>query len=94
MSFYSRTHCPLFVHDYNLLKEEIFFDTPFRFCIYKSGIMGCTYGSIRMDQLGEDYDEEFDRVRESFRYWQIDNDLISLRLDTIRFAHEWSLKNK
>jgi hypothetical protein len=99
MSFYTPHPYPLFVYDYNLVDEEIFFGIPFRFCIWKSGIMGCTYMSIRMDRTYTDYDEEFaafdfEPYRKAFRYFDTNNDLISLRLDTIRFAYQVSLKNQ
>ncbi len=92
MSFYTRTPIPYFVYDYNLVAEEVFFGVPFRFAIWKSGLMGCTYVSIRMDQVYKGYDEEFAKldlepVRAAFRCCEVSNDLASLRLDTIRFAY-------
>jgi len=97
MSFYPLHPFSLFVYDYNLVAEEVFFDIPFRFAIKNSGMMGCTYISIRMDQTYIAYDEEFesfgfDPYREAFRCFDTNNDLYSLRLDTIRFAYQESLK--
>lgn len=98
MIFYQPSPITLFVYDYNLVAEEIFFGVPFRFVIKKSGMMGCTYMSIRMDLVYVDYDEEFaahdlEPYRSAFKYFELSNDLISLRLDTIRFAYQFSLKN-
>ena len=92
MSFHT-SPLPMFVCDYNVLATESFFGHTFLFSIYNSGMNGCTYISIRMDQIYKDYDEEFDRFRLAFRDFDIDNDLISLRLDTICFAHILSLRD-
>lgn len=98
MSFYTPNPYPLFVYDYNLIWEEVLFNIPFRFAIWKSGMMGCTYASIRMDRVDVEYDEEFaahdlQPYRSAFKYFEISNDLHALRLDTIRFAYQMSLKN-
>lgn len=83
---FSRTHCPLFIGDYTLIEEERFYGVTFRFCIYKSGMMGRTYCCIIADNT-ESYDEEFDSWRESFHQWGMSESLQSLRLEAIRYAY-------
>jgi hypothetical protein len=68
------------------LYEENFNGFNYVFGIYKSGIAGRTYVSFCMDFLYPAIEEEDSRQIMEGRTFAIDQDLISLRLDTIRHA--------